>query len=98
MKLNEVVVQANSQLTNMQKSVLLQVYMAQSISTQAAAESMKGNDKAIAAGEFLLTQAYVVLKNGGVSITKKGTMELVNQGLIANGQPTDIARHLINQD
>lgn len=94
MKLNEVMVATNPQLSDNQAKVLLQVYLTnrQPVSGMAA---LQGSEYSMTAGEQLLQQQLIQMVNGGVMITSAGVNALKNQGLLDEfGQATDLAQKL----
>lgn len=97
MKLTEVMVSSNQQLTIMQQTCLLKVYLAQSTSPEAAAQTMKGNSQLIAAGEFLLNNGMLIQANGGVMVGPTGKNEISMSGLVDNNGVTEKGRQLIDQ-
>lgn len=96
MKLMELVVPANDQMTAVQQKALLSIYLARGTSPAAAAAELKGDEKKMAAGEYLLTKRYIIPTASGVDITQRGGVELVSLGLIAQGQVTPKGRQLID--
>jgi hypothetical protein len=97
MKLMELHIAANEKLTNEQRSILLKIYQAQQISTEAATEIMKGDIKAMAAGEFLVQQRMINVTADGVKITQLGVKQLADEGLIDSFKLTPAGIDLINQ-
>lgn len=96
MKLNEVVMPANDQMTTNQKIALLSIFIAQANSPLAGAEALKGSPQKMAAGEYLIQKGYVSMSNGGITTTQSGMAELASSGLVAQGIVTDMGKKLIN--
>lgn len=96
MKLNEVVIPSNDQMTNVQQIALLSIYLAGSTSAESAAEAIKGDDKKMAAGEYLIHKGFIVASTSGISVTQQGLNALMASGLIQQGQVTAKGRQLIN--
>lgn len=96
MKLNEVVIPSNDQMTDVQQTALLSIFIGSGTSPEAAAESLKGDAKKMAAGEYLTAKQFITLSQAGVAITQRGMNELISSGLVQQGQVTPKGRQLIN--
>lgn len=96
MKLNEVVIPSNDQMTDVQQTALLSIFIGSGTSPETAAESLKGDAKKMAAGEYLVAKQFITLSQAGVAITQRGMNELISSGLVQQGQVTPKGRQLIN--
>jgi hypothetical protein len=96
MKLNEVVMPSNDQMTTTQQTALLSVFIAMSNSPEAGAEALKGSEQKMAAGEYLIHKGYVAVNQQGIGITREGLNLLITSGLIQNNVVTPKGQALIN--
>lgn len=87
---------SNNQMTSHQQVALLSVFIALSNSPEAGAEALKGDEKKMAAGEYLIQRGLVQVSGAGISITQRGVTELTSMGLIQQGMVTDKGQQLIN--
>lgn len=92
MKLNEVVIAMNPQLSDVQLNVLFRVFSSGG-SPEGGAETLKGNDYFLTAAEQLMQKGMLTQSNGGIVISPSGISALKNQGIIdPNNQPTNLAQ------
>ena len=96
MKLNEVFIQTSQQLSQYQQLTLLKIYVAKS-SPQNAADTMKGNDQALAAGEYLLKYKMVQIVPNGIQITPLGIQLLQQNGLLDGEGVTQMGQQWIDR-
>lgn len=97
MKLCEIAVSFNSQLSQEQKLCLLKVYMTSRVSADVASDSLAGDQKILAAAEYLMKFGMLASAGHGLSITQSGVAELTKNGIIDSTGVTEMGKELLGQ-